>query len=332
MPLTVPCPECGTKLVAPDSAVGQRLRCPKCGTLATVPDLLPAEEVAVVEAKVVPPPKPKPIQAEAADEDEDERPRKKRRRDEEDAEDEERPRKKKRPRYADDDDDYEHDRPRKKKRRAASGGSKGGSGALIAGVVIVGMLLLAATGFAVYLFAGKGNGSLWVKKTPAPPGWSQFTYPQDGFKVYLPKAANRESIPTELLRRDFDRGRGRFGMGRWEMDDDVPEVERAALVTSGDLRNDVHVELWVIKFRDRLPASIRDRMRNYPTGGNIGGVETRTVRWLGHDALEIVHLNGVMRVVYLERHVVLASIGGPNGGRARPEEEAGFFDNIELTN
>ena len=43
MPLTVPCPECGTKLLAPDSAVGQRLRCPKCGTLATVPDLLPAQ-------------------------------------------------------------------------------------------------------------------------------------------------------------------------------------------------------------------------------------------------------------------------------------------------
>ena len=53
MALTVPCPECGTKLLAPESAVGQRLRCPKCGTLTTVPDLLPAQEVDVVEAKAV---------------------------------------------------------------------------------------------------------------------------------------------------------------------------------------------------------------------------------------------------------------------------------------
>src|SRR5262245_59823562 len=124
MSLTVPCP-CGTKLLAPDSAVGQRFRCPKCGELVTVPTLLPAEEVAVVEATVLPPPaplpplppppppiKPKPILAEDASADRTHRVTQP----PDDDEEEDRPRKKKRPRYADD-DDYEHDRPRKKARR-----------------------------------------------------------------------------------------------------------------------------------------------------------------------------------------------------------------------
>lgn len=328
MALTVPCPECGTKLLAPDSAVGQRLRCPKCGTLTTVPDLLPAQEVDVVEAKAVaPPPKPKPVQAEAADE-EDERPLKKSRRDEDD-EDEDRPRKKKRPRYLDDDDDYEHDRPRKKKRRRATAGG-GGSGGLIAGVVIVGLLMFAAGGFAVYFFFGKGKTTPLVKREPVPPGWSQFSYPEDGFKVYLPKSASYMNIPTEGFRRDFGGGRARFGAGGWEIANDLPEPARAALVTSGDMRGDVHVELWVVKFRDRVPASIRDEVRRSSANAKFGGVEMRTVKWLGGDALEQAHMNGVMRVVYTERHLVVAMIGGANGGRAKPEEEAGFFDNIEL--
>jgi hypothetical protein len=37
------------------------------------------------------------------------------------------------------------------------------------------------------------------------------------------------------------------------------------------------------------------------------------------------------RVVFTDRHAIVAAIAGPHGSRARPEEEAGFFDNFELT-
>ena len=104
------------------------------------------------------------------------------------------------------------------------------------------------------------------------------------------------------------------------------------MVTAGDWKDPVHIELWIIKFRDKVPSSVRDQIRKYSASGKFGGVEVRTVKWLGHDALEQVHANGVMRVVYTDRYFVRASVSGPNGGRARPEEEAGFFDNLELTN
>jgi hypothetical protein len=332
MPLTVPCPECGTKLLAPDSAVGQRLRCPKCGTLATVPDLLPAQEVDVVEAKAVaPPPRPKPVQAEAAD-DEDERPTKRSRRDEDD-EEEDRPRKKKRPRYVDD-DDYDHDRTRKKLRRRAAGGG-GGSGALIAGVVIVGLLMLAASGFAVYFFFGKGKPTPLVKRAPVPPGWSQFSYPQDGFKVYLPKQPSYTSVPAEFLRRDEApggfAGRGPFGLGRGNVGGELADAERFTMVQSGmEWSDPVRAELVVFKFRDKVPLSIRDRFRTVAREGNVEGVPVRTVLWLGGDALEQTYPNGVVRVMYTDRYFVVAAIAGRNGNRPKSEEEAGFFDNIEL--
>jgi hypothetical protein len=336
MALTVPCPECGTKLVAPDSAVGRQLRCPKCGTLTTVPDLLPAQEVEVVEAKAVaPPPKPKPVQAEAADDDEDERPVKKSRRDEED-EEEERPRKKKRPRYVDDDDEYDHDRPRKKKRRAAGGGG-GGSGALIAGVVIVGLLMLAATGFAVYYFSGKGKTTPMVQRAPVPLGWTQFNYPQDGFRVYLPKKPDYTSVPAEFLRRDeapggVNGGRvGAFGLGRGNTKNEFADAERFTMVQAGGEWHDpVRAELIVFKFRDKVPLSVREQFRKVAREGNVEGVPVRTVLWLGGDALEQRYPNGVVRVMYTDRYFVIAAIAGRNGERAKSEEEAGFFDNIEL--
>jgi hypothetical protein len=338
MALTVPCPKCATKLLAPDSAVGRQLRCPKCGTLATVPDLLPAEEVPVVEAAVVkpppkstapkaapappPPPKPKPIMAEDPTVDRSQRETRRAGEDE----DEDRPRKKKkRPRYVDDDDDYDHDHPRRRRR-------KSGNGAVVAALVIGGMLLLAGVGFAVYLFAGK-NSPL-VKRTPVPAGWEQHSYSQDGLKLYLPKAPNHTSMPLDGFRPGAGAGRGRprFGMGGFEIADDLPEADRFAQLSAGDWRDPVQIEVWVIKFRDRVPASIREQIRRYSADGRFGGVELRTVKWLGHDALEQVHTNGVLRIVYTDRHFVMASIHGPSGGRAKPEEEAGFFDNFELTN
>src|SRR6266508_797753 len=176
MPIVVTCPGCPTKLSAPDNAAGKQIRCPKCGAVAPVPDLIPAEEVPVVEATVAPAkPKSKPVQAEAAD---DDLPRKKAARRDEDDEDEP-PRKKKR-RYDDDDDDYDHDHRRRRK-----GGGGGGSGGKIAAIIVVGVMVLAGIGVGINLLTGKG-GPL-AKKAPLPPGWKEYSYPQDGFKAAFPK-------------------------------------------------------------------------------------------------------------------------------------------------
>jgi hypothetical protein len=86
----------------------------------------------------------------------------------------------------------------------------------------------------------------------------------------------------------------------------------------------------VIKFRDRVPTSVRDDMKRQ-LNGKIGGVELRSVRWLGNDGLEHSDTNMVSRLVFTDRHLVVAGIGRPSGGRAKPEEVAGFFDNFEIT-
>jgi hypothetical protein len=338
MPLTVPCPKCATKLLAPDSAVGQRLRCPKCGSLAVVPDLIPAEEVPVVEATVVPPPpKPKPIMAEATDDrprksarrddDDDDRPRKRASRADDD--DDDRPRKKNRPRYADDDDDYEHDRPRRKKKQK----SGGGNGALLAGVAVGMLVLLGCAGLAVYLWVGKKGGSSTelVKRTPVPPGWTQQSYVNDGVKVYLPKAPNVYQSNNGFGRNRPGRGGAGFGPAEFDPGADLSEADRFVLIQSGDWRDPVHIEMYVIRFPNRIPSSARDKMRSGPNEVKLGDIEMRRIKWMGFDGVEQTHPGGVLRVVYTDRHMIIASIGGPNGGRAKPEEEAGFFDNIEVT-
>lgn len=365
--LVVPC-QCGTKLAAPESAVGKQIRCPKCGALTTVPALVPAEEVPVVDAKVTKPAPSRPdtnvtcctacnamiatigkppdgvvrcpncgfantVRNRFADPDDDaeeEKPRKKSKvraaavdEDDEDDEDD-RPRKKRRPRYADEDDDYDHDRKRKKPKRKA-----GGSGALVAGLIVGGLLLVCVgIGVAVYAFSGKGG--LLAKKAPVPPGWEEHNYPQDGFRAYMPQGARYTSVAAD----GWQPGGvgGRFG-GAWDWGGDVPPIERiATLTTNWNGNNGVHVDVTVIKFRSRVPASVRDAVRRAPGRVNFGGVEMRTVKWLGYDAVEQAHANSVMRVVYTDRHAVIATVSGPNVGRAKPEEEAAFFDNIEVTN
>jgi len=58
----------------------------------------------------------------------------------------------------------------------------------------------------------------------------------------------------------------------------------------------------------------------------------RGVRWLGHEAVEMTNPGGVVRAVFADRYFVVATVVGRNGDRAKPEEEAAFFDNFELTN
>jgi hypothetical protein len=320
MPIVVKCPKCPTKLSAPDTAAGKQLRCPKCGALADVPTFVPAEEVPVVDAAPVPTkPKPKPVQAEEVEE---ERPRKKPRRNEDDEDEDAPPPKKKKRR---DDDDYDHDHPR---RRQKAGGGKGG---MVAVIVIGGLLLLAGVGVGIYFLVGKGSS---VKKAPVPPGWEQHKYPDDGFQVYLPKPPQYTNIPVNTF-GGLGGGRGRLGgggfggMGGFAGGNDLGDADRCAMVSSGNWNDSVHVEVMIIRFRNKLPSSVRDSLRNAP-GGQFGGMEMKTVKWLGYDAVEQSHQGGVIRFVYTERHFVMAIINGSNGTRAKPEEEVGFFDNFEI--
>src|SRR5262249_43828213 len=120
------------------------------------------------------------------------------------------------------------------------------------------------------------------------------------------------------------------GMGGWDDADDVPEAERFARVSANSGRGAVRVELFVVKFRDRIPSSARDKIQRAVE--NKFGTGLRTVKWLGRAALEKTHDDGVMRIVCADRHLIMVGIGGANGNRASSEEEAGFFDNFELTN
>jgi hypothetical protein len=318
MPIVVTCPGCPTKLSAPDHAAGKQIRCPKCGAAAPVPDFIPAEEVPVVEAAIVPPkPKPKPVQAEV---DEDEPPRKKAtRRDDDD----EPPRKKKKRRYEDDDDD-----PPRRRRR--SGG--GGGGAMVAVIIVGGVLLLVGLGVGIYFLTSKG-GPL-AKKTPLPPGWQEYSYPQDKFKAPFPKEPQVVTMQAGAFPMGGMGGMGpmRGGRGGFAGGMEIPEIESVSTYISGLMQPDeqVTIQVTIARFKKDIPRAMRDQM-NQVTSGQVGGLETRKVRWLGYDAGEIIVAGSLTRVVYTDRMMILVQISGRNGARAKPEEEAAFFDNFQLT-
>jgi uncharacterized protein len=56
MPISVSCPSCGTKMKAPDNAVGKKVKCPKCANLITV--TAEDDEMSAVSAALPPPPEP----------------------------------------------------------------------------------------------------------------------------------------------------------------------------------------------------------------------------------------------------------------------------------
>ena len=64
MPIAVQCPECSSRLNAPDAAAGKTLSCPKCNAALHVPAAAPAFEV--VDEAPPPPPKPAPPRHPAA--------------------------------------------------------------------------------------------------------------------------------------------------------------------------------------------------------------------------------------------------------------------------
>lgn len=178
MPIPIVCSGCSTKLNAPDTAAGRKVKCPKCHTPIAVP--APDAGFEVVEDEPQPAAKAprKPV---AAD---DDRPRKGRRRDVEDDEDDAPPRKK-----------------GKKAQKAA-----GVSPALLYGGIAAAVLVV---GFAVYWFAlrgdsggsgggGGGAGGGGAGGGALPEGWKEFVSAQDGFKAHFPDEPKPQSTAREL--------------------------------------------------------------------------------------------------------------------------------------
>ena len=307
--IVVDCPGCPAKLSAPETAAGKQIRCPKCGAVATVPALVQAEEVPVVDGTLAPPPKLRPKPVPVDDDEDDERPRARGRRAEDDDEEDERPRKKTRRRAADDDDDDDDDPPPRKRRRKSGGVSAG----IIVLAVVGGLLLVCGIGFGIYALTGKN--SPFAKRTPVPAGWKEFSYPQDRFKAYFP------SEPTTMgMNMQFGPGGG-----------EIPQMESMRTYTTDGFggKDRVSITVQVMRFRSSLPRVARDAMGNID--GRFAGGSARRARWLGGDAAEMELGGTLTRVVYLDKAVIMVQITGPNGTRAKPEEEAAFFDNFEVT-
>ncbi len=190
---------------------------------------------------------------------------------------------------------------------------KTGSGK-VALIVLGGLLLLVGVG--VYKLVGKSSTP--AKKSPVPPGWEQYSYTVEGFKVYLPKKPNVSNTRVDK----FD---GLEGPSDKPRDEDWITV-----FGSGDPNDPVVVKLAVTCYRDGVPARTREGFR-IATGMKPRVGKQRTVQWLGYDTIENTRADGVTRMVFTDRCFFEATVSGLNGGRATPEEEAGFFDNIELT-
>jgi hypothetical protein len=184
MPLIIVCPQCSTKLSAPDYAAGKLAKCPKvgCGFLIPVPATVestvafplaalnndtPAKPAAkkIVKAETQEdPPLIKKTKKRDIDEDDEELPRGKRRRDYEEDEEDEFPRKK-RHQSEDDkddlprskrrrDDDKKRSRPKRRQKNAPSGLGRGA----IIGIVLGGITLLFAIVFGIVLLT-KDSGT-----------------------------------------------------------------------------------------------------------------------------------------------------------------------------
>jgi predicted Zn finger-like uncharacterized protein len=99
MPVTVPCPSCGTNLRIPDTAVGKRVKCSKCETAFTAEPPAEAPPAEAVQAEV-----PARKAARPADEEPEER--------------------------GDDEEEYEEDEDERRYGRRRRGGGGGGDGGI----------------------------------------------------------------------------------------------------------------------------------------------------------------------------------------------------------
>ena len=327
MPILVVCPGCGTKLNAPDSGAGKKVRCPKpgCGTLVPVPDLLPVEEVPVVDAEPLPPPKPSPVRAASVDDDEDDdddRPSKRRRDDDDDRprgrrrdDDDDRPRKRRR----DDDEDDDEDRPRRRPRRKRSGTNP----AVVVAVVLGLLLLLGGGGYVIYLLVGGG-------KAAPPKGWTEYTYADAGFKAYFPKEPNKRSGGRSPL----GRMNGLDVSAMYEVQTTTEDGGKLMMMVGGTR---LPPEVPASAAREILDKMIEEGLKKSLPDTRLSG--PRSVSWMGGRGKELTmeqtggaprgkagHVT--MRFVVTDTHLFVAAIGAEDGSM-NSRTINGFFDNIQ---
>jgi hypothetical protein len=129
MPVTVTCPNCATKLKAPDSAVGRKVKCPKCEGVIAVPTAHVEPVDRARRGVQAEPPDPVPYPASPS-----------RRRRQDDDEDNDRPLSRRR-REEDYEDDYDDDRGPSRREPAQGGGLPMGLGIASLSVGVLGLLI-----------------------------------------------------------------------------------------------------------------------------------------------------------------------------------------------
>ena len=183
MSISVLCPSCNSKLNAPDSAAGKRVKCPKCQVLMELPAPEPEYELLDGTPPIIAKAKPKPPSKQAIEEedDSDDRPvRKKQSRraesDDEPDEDEDEDGRPAKRRAANrrGDEDADDDRPRRKGKKSNRKPKPKSNLPLIIGIG-VGILVLAGGGFGVFMLLNNGD-----KSGPRPQSQQNATQPVGG--------------------------------------------------------------------------------------------------------------------------------------------------------
>ncbi|HJZ56426.1 MAG TPA: hypothetical protein VKE74_15785, partial [Gemmataceae bacterium] len=264
MPIPVLCPDCSSRLNAPDAAAGKNVKCPKCGTLMTIPAPQPADGGEVVEADLAPEPvgpkkpapasrKPAPVKADVTEDDDDDRPR--------------------------------------KKARDKKGKKSGVPPAVLIGGVVACVLLLGGAAFAVYWFAlrdrggetpnantADAKGGPGGRKATIATNWKEFSSRIDGFKVSFPWGNPTQGpFITDYQHPLFTESKS-FSAQRWE-------------------RNEVTYAFTIVtaRFRKAKSAADRDEAANFlfqkvalPPGAKATG-DPKPVTWAGRPATEVTY-------------------------------------------
>jgi hypothetical protein len=357
MPIPVQCTGCPVRLNAPDTAAGKMVKCPKCQTLVPVPSAAPAPPP--------PTPAPPPPRAAALDFDDEPTPAPVKKLgtapkpaakpapppeplglDDEPAEEPPArksgtaPRPAARKPHDDDEEEEETDKKSRRKRRGAAAG--GPPVALVLSIAgLIGLGIVCAVGYAAHsMIAGredaKGGGGGGATKTAVPTGWKEFTSKSGGFKAYFP--------PGEVRERAYDQPTGKNPpTGKKK---EQPQYSGTWVVAEAP-DGSVMVMVAGLKFRPGVSADDREKVMNGLTDVIAGGGQEkvagakvlgqRDVTWLGQKGQELVvelpASEGGGQMVL--RHVLVGSTGyigiiGTKNGRAKPEDENGFFDNIEV--
>ncbi|CAN5607420.1 hypothetical protein BH11PLA2_BH11PLA2_06520 [soil metagenome] len=330
MSIAVQCPECNSRLNAPDAAAGKRVKCPKCATVMQIPAVDDGFEVVdegngfevVDEAPAKPKAKPAPKRRLMDEDDDDDRPRRKRKVvDEYDDDDDE------------EDDEDEDDRPRKiKAKKKATGSSKL---PLITSGAIAAVLLLGVGGY--FLFSGSKGGTSSVTGV----NWTKFDASDGSYTAYFPNGA-----PTAA---SFDELGGEKAKTPQEAEQAKQFMEAMGMKFDAWKKTDSGRDYLV--FTITLPAAMASQMKKedltkpMPKGGR-GGVgemagmkdgeilndETTTVS--GQTAKQVLVKDKTgkymfMRIFFVGEKVVM--LGVKSSSEMKPDDAAAkeFFNKFE---